>query len=166
MLAVDGVSARDIHSSLRSILSETDAGDIAIKREGADRNSTLRTHAVVRPTGMNGFDLWQMENSFIRVADRDVRASDFMQICRREAKNCIPREKQENVLRVAFNHKIIPILQTALSTVIGMIPFLIDSPDEQPFWFSLAVGTMGGLAFSIVPLVVFLPLVMKVDKVN
>ena len=103
MLAVDGVSARDIHSSLRSILSETDAGDIAIKREGADRNSTLRTHAVVRPTGMNGFDLWQMENSFIRMADRDVRASDFMQICRREAKNCIPREKQEYVLRVAFN---------------------------------------------------------------
>ena len=42
-----------------------------------------------------------------------------------------------------------------------MIPFLIDGPDEQPFWFSLAVGTIGGLSLSIVPIVIFLPVVMK-----
>ena len=50
---------------------------------------------------------------------------------------------------------------TVLSTVLGMIPFLIDGPDEQPFWFSLAVGTIGGLSLSIVPIVIFLPVVMK-----
>lgn len=303
MLAVDSLSARDIHSSLKSILSETDAGEIELMSGKVEsgkvergRGATLRTHAVVRPTGMNGFDLWQMENSYIRVADREVRASDFMRICGREAKNCIPRERQEYVLRVAFNvlgsytytaryirqvtdkfndlfpigfrcvdrtygsyddngtqywligliaviifwicamlfeslyhalvivllipasfiglfltyaltgvpfgtggfaamvllcgltvnsgiyiiceyrncgrfvrafnHKIIPILLTAFSTVIGMTPFLIDGPYEQPFWFSLAVGTIGGLAFSIVPLVVFLPLVMRVDRLD
>lgn len=290
MLAVDSVSVRDIHSSLRSMLSETDAGDIAISRKGDEANSAFGTHAVVRPTDMHEYDLWQMENSFIRVADKEIRPSDFMNICRREAKNCIPREKQEYVLRVAFNvlgsytytsryikqvtekfnnlfpvgfrcidrtygsydddgtqywligliaviifwicamlfeslyqalvivlliptsfiglfltywitgvpfgtggfaamvllcgltvnagiyiiceyrncgnyirafnHKIIPIMLTALSTVIGMIPFLIHGADEQPFWFSLAVGTIGGLAFSILPLVMFLPMVM------
>lgn len=296
MLASSSVSVRDIHSSLRSILSETDAGDIVISRKGAKQNAALGTHAVVRPTDMHDYDLWQMKNSFIRVTDKDVRPSDFMNICRREAKNCIPRERQEYVLRVAFNvlgsytytsryirqvtekfnglfpvgfrcvdrtygsydddgtqywliglvgviifwicamlfeslyqafvivlliptsfiglfltysftgvpfgtggfaamvllcgltvnagiyliceyrtcgnyirafnHKITPIMLTALSTVIGMIPFLVDGPDEQPFWFSLAVGTIGGLTFSILPLVMFMPMVMRIKRVN
>lgn len=61
----------------------------------------------------------------------------------------------------AFNHKIIPILLTILSTVLGMIPFLIDGPDEQPFWYSLAVGTIGGLIFSVVPIFLFLPSVLR-----
>ena len=61
----------------------------------------------------------------------------------------------------AFNHKIVPIMLTIFSTVLGMIPFLIDGPDEQPFWFSLAVGTIGGLTFSMLPLVFFMPLTMK-----
>ena len=61
----------------------------------------------------------------------------------------------------AFNHKIIPILLTILSTILGMIPFLIDGPDEQPFWYSLAVGTIGGLIFSVVPIFLFLPSVLR-----
>ena len=61
----------------------------------------------------------------------------------------------------AFNHKIIPILLTILSTVLGMIPFLIDGSDEQPFWYSLAVGTIGGLIFSVVPIFLFLPCVLR-----
>ena len=66
----------------------------------------------------------------------------------------------------AFNHKIIPILLTILSTILGMIPFLIDGPDEQPFWYSLAVGTIGGLIFSVVPIFLFLPSVLnlKISK--
>ena len=64
----------------------------------------------------------------------------------------------------AFNHKIIPILLTILSTVLGMIPFLIDGPDEQPFWYSLAVGTIGGLLLSIIPLFLFLPSVLKLRR--
>lgn len=53
---------------------------------------------------------------------------------------------------------------TILSTVLGMIPFLSDSPDKQPFWFSLAVGTVGGLAFSILPLILFMPLTIRKKK--
>lgn len=64
----------------------------------------------------------------------------------------------------AFNHKIIPILLTILSTVLGMIPFLIDGPDSQPFWYSLAVGTIGGLMFSIVPIFLFLPCVLRLKR--
>lgn len=64
----------------------------------------------------------------------------------------------------AFNHKIIPILLTILSTVLGMVPFLIDGPDDQPFWYSLAVGTIGGLMFSIVPIFLFLPCVLRLKR--
>ena len=63
----------------------------------------------------------------------------------------------------SFNHKIVPIMLTILSTVLGMIPFLIDGYDEQPFWFSLAVGTIGGLALSVIPIFLFLPIVMRLD---
>lgn len=251
---------------------------------------------VVHPASVNSFDLWQMGNSYVNTGERQMRPSGFMDISRRKAKNIIPRDNQEYVLRVAFNvlgsytytsryikditerynnmfpvgfrcldktygaydddgtqywliglvavivffilailfesllrslavtllipvsfiglfvtyyvtgvpfgtggfaamvllagltvnsgiyivcqygiqrkhgpkyfvtafnHKIIPIMLTILSTVLGMIPFLIDGPDEQPFWFSLAVGTIGGLSLSIVPIVIFLPVVMK-----
>lgn len=291
MLAVDSVTPGAIYSSLRSMLAETDAGDISIRRQGKAARQALKTRAMVRPTDTESFDLWQLENSYVKIGDRDVRPSDFMLVNRREAKNCIPREKQEYVLRIAFNvlgsysytsryikqvrekldnsfpvgfrcldrdfrfgndegtqywligliaviifwicamlfeslmqaltvvlliptsfiglfltywltgvpfgtggfaamvmlcgltvnagiyiiceyrqsgrfirafnHKIVPIMLTIFSTVLGMIPFLIDGPDEQPFWFSLAVGTIGGLTFSMLPLVFFMPLTMK-----
>lgn len=294
MLAADNVSPSMIHSSLSSMLEETDAGDISIRRHGRMSHNALKTHAVVRPTDNETFDLWQLENSYIRIDGRDVRPSHFMQINRRKAKNCIPRKNQEYVLRIAFNvlgsysytsryinqvmekfdkafpvgfrcvnheywndedegtqywligliaiiifwicamlfesfqhaltvvllipasfiglfitywltgvpfgtggfaamvllcgltvnagiyiiceyrnscnyirafnHKIVPIMLTILSTVLGMIPFLIDGPDKQPFWFSLAVGTVGGLAFSILPLILFMPLTIRKKK--
>ena len=290
MLAVDSLTPIMFHSSLGSMLAEIDAGDIVVKREGRGARSELRTRAVVRPADAMRFDLWQLENSYIKVEDRDVRPDRFMAVKRREAKNCIPRERQEYVLRVAFNvlgsytytnrvvrqtkekfdnlfpvgfrcldrggfmnekeaaqkywliglvalivfwlcamvfesfrnaltvvslipvsfiglfltywatgvpfgtggfaamvllcgltvnagiyiiceyrnsgnyirafnHKIVPIMLTVLSTVLGMIPFLLDGPDDQPFWFSLAVGTIGGLSFSLAALLLFMPLV-------
>ncbi len=63
----------------------------------------------------------------------------------------------------AYNHKITPILLTILSTSLGLIPFLIDGK-EGGFWFSLAVGAIGGLTFSIVAIVVWLPLFFKLLK--
>ena len=52
---------------------------------------------------------------------------------------------------------------TILSTVLGMIPFLIDGHNDQPFWLSLAVGTIGGLALSVIPIFLFLPVVIRLD---
>ena len=38
----------------------------------------------------------------------------------------------------AFNHKIKPVMLTVISTVLGLIPFLFDGPDEV-FWFAFAI---------------------------
>jgi len=57
----------------------------------------------------------------------------------------------------AFNRKIVPILLTIGSTVMGLIPFMAFGQNE-PFWFAMAAGTSGGLIFSIVVILVYLPL--------
>ena len=61
--------------------------------------------------------------------------------------------------------KAIPILLTVLSTCFGLIPFLIEGQNEI-FWFSLAIGTIGGLVFSLLGVFWILPVMMwrKVKK--
>lgn len=56
----------------------------------------------------------------------------------------------------AYNAKIIPILLTVISTILGFIPFLIAQRSD--FWFSLAIGTISGLAFSLLVLLIVLPI--------
>ncbi|QZE15552.1 efflux RND transporter permease subunit [Halosquirtibacter laminarini] len=63
----------------------------------------------------------------------------------------------------AFHKKVIPILLTVVSTVLGLLPFLIDSQDKG-FWFALALGAMGGLLFSLIAVFVSLPIFMNVGK--
>ena len=60
-----------------------------------------------------------------------------------------------NVVK-AITEKAQPILLTVLSTCFGLIPFLIEGQSEV-FWFSLAVGTIGGLVFSLFSIFVVLP---------
>jgi multidrug efflux pump subunit AcrB len=60
----------------------------------------------------------------------------------------------------AFNHKIMPIFLTILSTILGLVPFIWQGQNEV-FWFSFASGAIGGLVFSLLALVVFLPLNMN-----
>lgn len=64
----------------------------------------------------------------------------------------------------AYNAKIIPIVLTIVSTMLGFIPFLIGTPSD--FWFSLALGTISGLAFSLLVLFILLPIffVPRKDK--
>ena len=57
----------------------------------------------------------------------------------------------------SFNHKIYPILLTVISTVLGLVPFLFDGPSEV-FWFAFAAGTTGGLLFSLLALLLYMPL--------
>jgi multidrug efflux pump subunit AcrB len=52
--------------------------------------------------------------------------------------------------------KATPILLTVLSTCFGLIPFVMEGQNEI-FWFSLAIGTIGGLAFSMVGVFLALP---------
>ena len=56
----------------------------------------------------------------------------------------------------AFSRKIQPISLTILSTVLGLVPFLFDGPGEV-FWFSFAIGTIAGLLFSVLALLLWLP---------
>ena len=64
----------------------------------------------------------------------------------------------------AFGYKAAPILLTLSSTVLGLIPFLSDGPEEV-FWFDFAAGTIGGIVFSLIALVLYLP-VFSVPKKN
>jgi len=56
----------------------------------------------------------------------------------------------------AFNTKIIPIMLTILSTILGFIPFMIGDSKEA-FWFPMAAGTIGGLVMSLAGIWLFLP---------
>ncbi len=55
----------------------------------------------------------------------------------------------------AFNTKIIPIMLTILSTILGFIPFMVG--DREAFWYPLAAGTIGGLVMSLIGIWLFLP---------
>jgi multidrug efflux pump subunit AcrB len=57
----------------------------------------------------------------------------------------------------ALHGKITPVMLTILSTILGLIPFVIGE-HREPFWFALAAGTMGGLLFSLVGILFYLPL--------
>lgn len=63
-----------------------------------------------------------------------------------------------NVLKSVAG-KAIPILLTVLSTCFGLIPFVIEGQNEI-FWFSLAIGTIGGLTFSMLGVFWVLPVLL------
>lgn len=63
----------------------------------------------------------------------------------------------------AFRAKITAVLLTALSTVLGFIPFLIGDTREG-FWFPLAAGTMGGLLMSLLAILFLLPIMIIPKK--
>lgn len=67
-----------------------------------------------------------------------------------------------NVLK-AVTGKTTPILLTILSTCFGLIPFVMEGQSEV-FWFSLAIGTIGGLIFSMVGVFLALPVFLWEKK--
>lgn len=80
--------------------------------------------------------------------------------------NLISRREKQNTISTylkAFNQKIVPITLTILSTVLGLVPFVWGGQKEV-FWFAFAVGSMGGLIFSLLALIIYLPLFLKLKK--
>lgn len=65
----------------------------------------------------------------------------------------------------AFNIKIVPVLLSSMAAVLALLPFIIFDKDAV-FWYALAVGTIGGIVFSIPVLVLYLPLLVKLKKRN
>lgn len=60
----------------------------------------------------------------------------------------------------AYNHKIVPVFLTTLSSIVGLVPFLINS-DSSQFWYSFALGAMGGLFASFFSLVFVMPVFLR-----
>lgn len=56
----------------------------------------------------------------------------------------------------AYSRKINPITLTIVSTILGLLPFLTDGPEEV-FWFDFAVGTISGMLFSVLAVIFILP---------
>ncbi len=63
----------------------------------------------------------------------------------------------------AVNHKIIPVLLTIFSTMLGLVPFVWGGQKEV-FWFAFATGTIGGLFFSLLALFIYFPMFLKIKK--
>ena len=93
MLAMDSIDIGEVHNALQSLLSESSVG----------YSEAIPYMVNLRSESMDKFDLWQLQNSYIKVRGRDLRVADVMKIERRKAKNCIPKKNQEYTLRVAFN---------------------------------------------------------------
>lgn len=101
--------------------------------------------------------------SFVLLSGLTVNASIFIV---NEFNNLRKNNSGSNMLSLyvlAFKQKITPILLTIFSTILGFIPFVIGGQNEV-FWFALAVGTMGGLLFSLVAIFVYLPLFTLKNK--
>ncbi len=81
--------------------------------------------------------------------------------------NNLPTVKHNRRVMKAVTGKWIPIILTVLSTCLGLVPFIIEGQNEV-FWFSLAIGTIGGLIFSMVAIFILLPifLVKKAELVS
>lgn len=94
-MALYGVEEGEAYSALAGMLQEKTVGEYD---DGRGRMDVL-----LKPVTADAFDRWHIDNSYIKVAGRDVKVSDIMEVEERSAKKCIPKRNQEYVLAVAFN---------------------------------------------------------------
>lgn len=73
-----------------------------------------------------------------------------------------PLRNHLEVYMKAYSRKIVPIILTIVSTVLGLIPFLVGKTDG--FWRTFAIGTMGGMVFSVVAFLIYLPIFLPMKK--
>lgn len=99
--------------------------------------------------------------SFILLSGLVVNASIYII---NDYNNLITRRMKKPGIKTylkAFNQKIVAILLTTLSTVLGLVPFVWGGQREV-FWFAFASGAMGGLLFSLAAIFIFLPVFLPV----
>ena len=88
----------DIYSTHRTLMEILSGYDIQHYQD-----AYMSADMYLKSSVKDKFDLWHLQNVYLKVDETDTKMSDFMQIEEREAKNCIPKKEQEYVLRVAFN---------------------------------------------------------------
>ncbi len=83
-------------------------------------------------------------------------------------KNRNHTQEQDRKIRAfvrAFNAKAMPILVTTFSAMLSLVPFVVNG-DEKGFWFTLSVGTIGGLFFSLLGAYLLLPICLLRQPMN
>lgn len=95
--------------------------------------------------------------SFVLLSGLSVNASIFIVEEYNKTKKQFPYYSNVKVYLEAFKLKIFPITLTIISTILSFIPFIMDGQNEV-FWFALGVGTIGGLIFSMIGILFYLPL--------
>ena len=98
--------------------------------------------------------------SMVLLCGLTVNAGIYIVCEYRNQRSAFPRVSPLKSYMRAYNHKVTAVFLTVLSTILGLVPFLIDGGDE-PFWFSFAVGSTGGLLFSLIALLLAMPAFMK-----
>jgi multidrug efflux pump subunit AcrB len=102
--------------------------------------------------------------SFVLLSGITVNASIFIINGFNKLRKQKPDENYLDLYLEAFKQKIFPISLTIISTILGFIPFVKDGQNEV-FWFALGAGTIGGLVFSIIGILFYLPLFTLSKKV-
>ncbi len=93
---------------------------------------------------------------FVLLSGITVNASIFIINGFNKLQKQNPEQNKIELYLEAFKQKIFPIMLTIISTILGFIPFVKDGQNEV-FWFALGVGTIGGLIFSLVGILLYLP---------
>ena len=102
--------------------------------------------------------------SFILLCGISVNSALFIINDYNNLKKDYPKRNVQGLYFKAFNYKIIPVILTIVSTIVGLIPFVWHGQNEA-FWFSFAVGSIGGLLFSLIGIFFYLPMfIVKRDK--
>lgn len=95
--------------------------------------------------------------SFILLCGISVNSALFIINDYNNLKRQYPKRNRQQLYFKAFNYKIIPVILTIVSTIVGLIPFVWQGQNEA-FWFSFAAGSIGGLVFSLIGIFFYLPL--------
>tara|TARA_R110002033_G_C3897081_1_gene239721 strand:- start:15188 stop:18301 length:3114 start_codon:yes stop_codon:yes gene_type:complete len=95
--------------------------------------------------------------SFVLLSGITVNASIFIINGFNKLKKEFPDQNTIVLYLESFKQKIFPIMLTIISTILGFIPFIKDGQNEV-FWFALGVGTIGGLLFSLIGILFYLPI--------
>jgi len=102
--------------------------------------------------------------SFVLLSGITVNSSIFIINGFNKLLKSKPNEEKLILYMEAFKQKIFPIILTIISTILGFIPFVMDGQNEV-FWFAMGVGTIGGLLFSLLGILIYLPL-FTLKRVN
>ena len=95
--------------------------------------------------------------SFVLFCGITVNANIYIQNEYNNLRQRFPKLTPVRCYVKACDVKIIPILLKVLSTILGVIPFMVGT-GKTAFWFPLAAGTIGGLTMSLLEVFLFLPL--------